>query len=139
MRVERQCALLASNQSLRRAERPSGVLAPAARRLAASEQFGVVNLGDNRIALRASTGSYVSLRELDGTLVAEAASIGDREVLRRIEMDGGRVAFAAAAMSHVVAASNPALEKQSRAASRMRHLVASFASAVTLITGLLLI
>ena len=35
-------------------------------------------------------------------------------------MDGNRVAFAAAAMSRVVAASNPAFEKQSRAASRMR-------------------
>ena len=53
----------------------------------------MVNLGDNRIALRASTGSYLSLREFDGTLLAEAASIGDREVLRRIEMDGGRVAL----------------------------------------------
>jgi len=57
------------------------------------EQFGVVNLGDNRIALRASTGSYLSLREIDGTLLAEAASVGDCEVLRRIEMDGGRVAL----------------------------------------------
>ena len=57
------------------------------------ERFGVVNLGDNRIALRASTGSYLSLREIDGTLLAEAASVGDREVLRRIEMDGGHVAL----------------------------------------------
>ena len=53
----------------------------------------MVNLGDNRIALRASTGSYLSLRGLNGTLVAEAASIGDREMLRRSEIDGDRVAL----------------------------------------------
>ena len=36
---------------------------------------------------------YVSVREFDGTLAAQAFSIGDREVLRRVEIGRRRVAL----------------------------------------------
>jgi len=93
VRVERQCALLASNNRFVAPSDHQGVLRACSLAIGLQEQFGVVNLGDNRIALRASTGSYLSLREFDGTLLAESASIGGREVVRRIEMDGGLVAL----------------------------------------------
>ncbi len=93
IRVERQCALLASNNRFVAPSDHQGVLRACSRAIGRQEQFGVVNLDDNRVALRASTGPYLALRDLDGTFDAEAASIGDRAVLRRIEMDGNRVAL----------------------------------------------
>ncbi|MBV8414966.1 MAG: hypothetical protein JO251_07110, partial [Verrucomicrobia bacterium] len=61
-------ALLASNNRFIAPSDHQGVLHACSLAIDHREQFGVVNLGANRIALRASTGSYLALREFDGTL-----------------------------------------------------------------------
>ncbi len=52
-----------------------------------------MKLAGDRIALRTGAGSYLSVREFDGTVTALAPSIGDREVFRKVENDANRFAL----------------------------------------------
>lgn len=93
IRVQRQCALLASNKRFVALDEDGATLCARSGSIGNREQFGVVQLGGDRIALRTSSGSYLSVREFDGTHTALAASIGDREVFRKVENDGNRFAL----------------------------------------------
>ncbi|MCP5161163.1 MAG: endonuclease/exonuclease/phosphatase family protein [Hahellaceae bacterium] len=60
------------------------------------ESFVIESRGNNRIALRAYDGHYVSLDSwLFGTLKADADTVGDRETFELVSMGGQRVALKA--------------------------------------------
>ncbi|MFO0892957.1 MAG: polysaccharide deacetylase family protein [Isosphaeraceae bacterium] len=91
-RVSRQVALLAEGGGYlglladdRVAER-GGEIGPG-------EQFGLVDLGEDRVAVRASQGLFLSHRRESGTLRADARSVGPRETFRRSKLGKGRVAL----------------------------------------------
>jgi peptidoglycan/xylan/chitin deacetylase (PgdA/CDA1 family) len=59
-----------------------------------SEPFGVIELGDNRIALRSLSGQYVSvLNGGGGSVLANAPDIDEWEALTRVDLGDGKIAI----------------------------------------------
>jgi peptidoglycan/xylan/chitin deacetylase (PgdA/CDA1 family) len=56
------------------------------------EPLGVVELGDDKIALRCLSGHYLSVQN-GGAISADGAAIGAREVLTRADLGKGRIAL----------------------------------------------
>jgi peptidoglycan/xylan/chitin deacetylase (PgdA/CDA1 family) len=74
----------------------AGTLRANGTEIADSQEFGLVKVGEERIALRASNGLFVSLEYIDtGTVAANAESIGSAEVFTPIDLGDSRVAFRA--------------------------------------------
>jgi peptidoglycan/xylan/chitin deacetylase (PgdA/CDA1 family) len=58
------------------------------------EPLGVVELGDDRIALRCLSGHYITFQNSGAnTLLANASSIGDAEVFTRVELGADAIAL----------------------------------------------
>src|SRR5262249_25466503 len=65
------------------------------------EAFGVVELGGNRVALRAGNGQYLSAGPGGGPVRASAPEAGGAESFAREDLGGGRVAFRTARGSYL--------------------------------------
>jgi peptidoglycan/xylan/chitin deacetylase (PgdA/CDA1 family) len=59
------------------------------------EQFGLVELGEDRVAIRARNGAFLSIDPDSGVVTARADAIGPEEEFRRLDL-GGRVSLQAA-------------------------------------------
>jgi peptidoglycan/xylan/chitin deacetylase (PgdA/CDA1 family) len=96
MMVSRQVALLASNHRFVSWRAHRGALIAAGLAIGFSEQFGVVDLGQDRVALRASNGAYLSAGGgSEADVRAEAFTVGDPERFHREEIGDHRVTLRA--------------------------------------------
>jgi hypothetical protein len=92
-RVSSQLTLIAEDGGLVSAPPAGSELTIVPRPAAGTDALlGVVELGEDRRALRAANGLYLSPRP-GGEVVADAASLGEREVLTIEHLGGGRIAL----------------------------------------------